>query len=147
MTEIRLAQVDDLEKVVELFDAYRVWYRKSSDIKAAKTFLEQRLTLADSVIYLVTEQNEPLGFTQLYPSFSSTKMKRMWILNDLYVQPQHRGKGYSKQLISAAKDHCRKTEGCGILLETETTNDIGNKLYPSAGFELEQNNFYFWSLH
>ena len=72
-------------------------------------------------------------------------MKRMWLLNDLFVDPNYRGQGISKMLINQAKDLCQKTNACGVLLETETTNDIGNNLYPAAGFELEANNFYFWT--
>ena len=73
-------------------------------------------------------------------------MQRMWILNDLYVRKTFRGQGISKLLINKAKDLCRETNACGMLLETETSNDIGNKLYPATGFHLEENNFYFWGV-
>ena len=33
-------------------------------------------------------QEIPAGLAQLYPSFSSTSMRRLWILNDLYVAPE-----------------------------------------------------------
>ena len=66
------------------------------------------------------------GFTQLYPLFSSTRMKRYWLLNDLFVNENHRGKGHSKALIESAKELCRETKACGILLETDKTNEIGN---------------------
>jgi len=131
---------------VELFDAYRVWYRKNSNKAMAKQFLTERVENKESIIYACENENGKLvGFTQLYPIFSSTRMKRMWLLNDLFVAPDFRGKGISKMLINQAKDLCQKTNACGVLLETETTNDIGNKLYPATGFELEENNFYFWS--
>lgn len=138
--------ISHIDQVVELFDAYRVWYRKKSDKKTAKNFLLQRIKNGESVIYACeNEGGQIVGFTQLYPVFSSVRMKRMWLLNDLFVDPDFRGKGISKMLISQAKDLCKKTNACGILLETETTNDIGNKLYPATGFELEKNNFYFWT--
>ena len=69
----------------------------------------------------------------------------MWLLNDLYVAPDFRGQGISKQLINRAKELARTTEACGILLETEKSNTIGNQLYPRTGFELESNHFYFWT--
>lgn len=144
MIDIKRATIDDLDSLLPLFDAYRVWYRKESDLENGRTFLRDRLINSDAVIYLAFTNNSAVGFTQLYPSFSSTRMKRMWILNDLFIQKEHRGKGISKQLIKRAKDLVYETKACGILLETETTNFIGNKLYPSAGFELEENNFYFW---
>ena len=40
-----------------------------------------------------------------------------------------------KLLIESAKELCIETKACGILLETDKTNEIGNQLYPSCGFE------------
>jgi len=139
-------QEDQLDQVVELFDAYRVWYGKPSDKATAKNFLGDRIRTQESVVYACeNEAGKMVGFTQLYPLFSSTRMRRMWLLNDLFVAKEFRGQGISKLLIDKAKDLARSTHACGLLLETETTNDIGNRLYPSVGFELEKNNFYFWT--
>lgn len=144
--EIKQASIDELDQIVLLFDAYRVWYRKESDLEAAKLFLDARLELKDSIIYYaIDDSGTMVGFTQLYPSFSSTRMQKMWILNDLFVKPSHRGQGISKALIAQAKLLCNTSNACGILLETEKNNDIGNRLYPATGFKLEENNFYFWS--
>ena len=101
----------------------------------------------ESVIYIAELEDQTLaGFTQLYPLFSSTRMKRLWLLNDLYVNADFRGKGISKKLIDAAKNLCRDTNGCAVTLETGQDNLIGNKLYPSAGFKLSKGyNFYEWT--
>lgn len=140
------ANEQHLDQVVDLFDGYRVWYRKDSNKELGKQFLLERMQNKESIIYACeTENGSLVGFTQLYPIFSSTRMKRMWLLNDLFVHPDFRGKGISKMLINRAKDLAKSTNACGVLLETETTNDIGNRLYPSAGFELEKNHFYFWT--
>ena len=40
--EIVLAKFEDLEEVSRLFDQYRVFYKKSSNIEAARTFLQER---------------------------------------------------------------------------------------------------------
>ncbi len=144
--KISKATIADLEQLSQLFDQYRVWYRKESDLESAKHFLKERIEQKESEIFIAeSDEKEMLGFTQCYPLFSSTRMCRMWLLNDLFVAPAHRGKGISKALINAAKDLARSTEAAGILLETETSNDIGNKLYPRMGFHLEENNFYFWA--
>lgn len=143
--KIRQATIEDLDKLTELFDAYRVWYRKESNLLGSKAFLEQRIRLGESNIFIAFANDEAIGFTQLYPSFSSTKLKRLWILNDLYIKEAFRGQGISKLIIAKAKEFAIKTAACGILLETETSNSVGNKLYPSTGFQLEENNFYFWT--
>jgi len=142
---VRPATENDLEQLCHLFDAYRVFYRKTSDIEAAHKFLKDRIEKKESVIY-VDEENEKLtGFTQLYPLFSSTRMQQSWLLNDLYVLPEFRGRDISKKLIAAARMLAKQTGAAGILLETEKTNDIGNRLYPAAGFQLyQETNFYWW---
>ena len=140
------ANSSHIDQVVELFDAYRVWYRKPSDKVSAKAFLLERIYSKESVIYVCENEDKQLiGFTQLYPIFSSTRMKRMWLLNDLFVHSDFRGLGVSRLLIQKAKSLAKANNACGILLETEKSNDIGNKLYPSEDFELEENNFYFWT--
>lgn len=147
MTTIIQAQPDHLEHIVSLFDAYRVFYKKPSDVDAARQFLHMLFERGDSIIYLAqTDAGEFVGFTQLYPLYSSTRMQRLWLLNDLYVEPKHRGKGISKQLIERCKALARETNAAGIMLETTKDNDIGNKLYPRTDFELITDiNFYFWT--
>ncbi len=146
MIQVVEAELNLLEEIAALFDAYRVWYRKPSDLEGSKLFLRERLVNKDSKIYLAMDDElGPVGFVQLYPSFSSTRLKRLWILNDLFIQASERGKGHSKALIDRAKKLCKETYAAGLLLETETNNVIGNQLYPAVGFELEKNNFYFWT--
>jgi ribosomal protein S18 acetylase RimI-like enzyme len=144
--KIRKAIQTDLKALAALFDAYRVFYHKKSDVQAAEKFLGLRLKKGDSTIFVAENlKKELVGFVQLYPLFSSTRMCRLWLLNDLYVANEHRGEGISKLLIEKSKQHCSKTNACGLQLETAKTNDIGNQLYPATGFTLDSNhNYYFW---
>lgn len=146
MKNTRKAVIEDLPQLAELFDQYRIFYHKSSDLSAASDFLQERIENKDSEIFVAEENGILTGFVQLYPIFSSTRMQRYWLLNDLFVNASHRGKGYSKALIERAKELCRASNACGILLETGKNNDVGNQLYPSCGFELYDSvNFYEWS--
>ncbi len=146
MTKIRKASLKDLTFVVKLFDQYRVFYEKESDKEKATEFISERLTLKDSVIYVAeSSDNNLVGFVQLYPIFSSTRMQRLWLLNDLFVANEYRGKGISKLLIESAKELCIETNACGLILETAKTNIVGNHLYPKLGFLLDtDHNYYFW---
>ncbi len=145
MITIKTATIDDLDSIAPLFDAYRVFYRKESDLEGASTFLEERISNKESIIYIAFSGNEAVGFTQLYPIFSSTRMKRVWLLNDLYIDANHRGKGISKMLLERSKQLAIDTNAAAVILETEKSNDIGNQLYPSTGFTLEDDvNHYYW---
>lgn len=142
-TNTRKATIDDLSQLAQLFDEYRMFYHKTSDFLGAEQFISERLENRDSEIFVVEEDGKLGGFVQLYPLFSSTRMKRYWLLNDLYVNSEYRGKGYSKVLIEEAKVLCRTSDSCGMYLETGKDNQIGNQLYPSAGFKkYDEVNFY-----
>ncbi|MCJ7932885.1 MAG: GNAT family N-acetyltransferase [Chryseobacterium sp.] len=146
MKNTRKALIHDLPQLAKLFDQYRVFYHKESDILSAENFLRERIENKDSEIFVAEKNGELTGFVQLYPIFSSTRMQRYWLLNDLFVNENHRGKGHSKDLIEEAKEVCRSSNACGILLETGKSNDIGNQLYPSCGFQLYDSvNFYEWT--
>ncbi|WP_164462420.1 GNAT family N-acetyltransferase [Chryseobacterium shandongense] len=143
---IRKATVTDVQQLAELFDQYRIFYHKNSDIPAAEKFLTERIKNNDSEIFVAEYEEKLVGFVQLYPLFSSTRIKRYWLLNDLYVHENQRGKGYSKDLIEEAKRMAKSSDACGILLETGKSNDIGNQLYPACGFEIyDEVNFYEWT--
>jgi ribosomal protein S18 acetylase RimI-like enzyme len=143
---IRKVILQDLHQLAELFDQYRIFYHKDSDIPAAEKFLKERIEKQDSEIFVAENDGKLIGFVQLYPIFSSTRMKRYWLLNDLYVNENYRGKGFSKELIEISKELAKSTDASGILLETGKSNDIGNRLYPSCGFEIYDSvNFYEWT--
>ena len=145
MTTIRKATLTDLLPLSQLFDLYRQSYGKTSDLEAGKTFLKERFNNNESEIFVATSNSNIVGFVQLFPLFSSTRMKRLWLLNDLFVHPDFRGQGFSVQLIEAAKQLCIETNACQLTLETSKLNTVGNNLYPKAGFEIDsENNYYAW---
>lgn len=145
---IRQAKITDLEALSSLFDEYRVFYEKQSDKPAAQFFLKERIIQQDSEIFVAeNHQGQLMGFVQLYPIFSSTRMKKLWLLNDLYVNPKFRGQHISIALIDKAKELARNTKSAGLLLETAKTNVVGNNLYPRTGFELDSDhNYYSWEV-
>ncbi len=146
MINIAQASIKHLDQLAILYDKYRVFYQNTSDVDGAKDFLRERMEANESVIFVsLDEGNVMTGFTQLYPLFSSTRMKKLWLLNDLFVDNNYRGKGISLALIDKAKDLCKQTGACGLTLETAKSNEIGNNLYPRTGFVLDQDhNFYSW---
>src|SRR5438876_5496886 len=99
MAGIRIVRAgrDDLEDVIPLFDDYREFYEAGSDHAAARAFLIERIERHQSVIFVAyASRHEAVGFTQLYPSFSSVSLKQLWILNDLFVRPDVRRGGVGR---------------------------------------------------
>lgn len=86
------ATLEHLDLLAPLFVKYREFYGMLSYPESSRKFLEKRLRRKESVIYLALadEEDRLLGFCQLYPSFSSLSLKRVWILNDIYVAEEAR---------------------------------------------------------
>lgn len=143
---IRQATLNDLGPVAALFDAYRVFYRQPSDLPGAQRFLQGHLTAGTSMILLALDRGGAgLGFTQLFASWSSVSMRRLWILNDLFVTPAARRRGVARRLMAAAREHAVATGSKGLVLETAQDNHAAQRLYESLGYIREQG-FYTYSL-
>ncbi|MCI1267033.1 MAG: GNAT family N-acetyltransferase [Saprospiraceae bacterium] len=142
----RKAQLADVPQLNELFNEYRLFYKKEADLEKSALFLKERITNNESVIYVAESVHQKLtGFVQLYPLFSSTRLCRLWLLNDLFVLPEFRGQQISVLLINEAKKLAIDTDAVGLILETAKSNDIGNQLYPRTDFVLdEDHNYYYW---
>ena len=109
---VRQAVLSDLEALVPIFDGYRQFYGRQSDISAAREFLLARFNHGESVLFIAHKDNAPVGFTQLYPSFSSVSLARVFVLNDLFVHEQARRKGAAsmkmlrKMVLKVARRAC-----------------------------------------
>lgn len=143
--QIYQATLEQLDDVALLFDQYRIFYRQTSDLNAARKFIEKRLQQQDAVIFLAKENEQPVGYTQLFPSWSSVSMQRLWILNDLFVIPTSRNRGIAKALMFKAQDYAIMTKAARMLLATEVTNIIGQNLYESMGYR-QFDDFYHYVL-
>lgn len=133
------AERKHLEDVIPLFDDYREFYEANSDHAAARTFLTERTERDESVIFLAyARPREAVGFTQLYPSFSSVSLKRLWILNDLFVRSDVRRGGVARALLERARQHALETGAKGLILNTAVTNKPAQTLYESCGWKREE---------
>lgn len=130
----RRAHGEDLDKLSKLFDQYRVFYKQDSDLAAAKRFISERIETEDSVIFVIELEDELVGFTQLYPSFSSVGMQKIYILNDLYVAKKYRKKGVAKNLMNHAKEFTRSQNRSKLVLETGHDNLQAQNLYDQLGY-------------
>jgi len=145
MTTIVQADKNHIPDLAPLFDAYRVFYKQESDIESAEKFLSERITNNESVIFLAYFDNVPVGFTQLYTTFSSVTMQPVFILNDLYVDANYRKKGVGEALLEHAKVFCKAKRYKGLALETATDNPA-QQLYERLGWEKDSHCFhYFWT--
>ncbi|HKO80698.1 MAG TPA: GNAT family N-acetyltransferase [Chitinophagaceae bacterium] len=134
---IRQATINDLEQLSILFAQYRVFYEQPYEPAAAKQFLEERIIREESIVFIALENERQLGFTQLYPSFSSVGMKKIWILNDLFVSADNRQKGIARSLVNHVIEYSKTTGRKKIALSTAYDNINAQRLYENLGFGRE----------
>ncbi|WP_413175617.1 GNAT family N-acetyltransferase [Anabaena azotica] len=143
--EVFLANINHLESVSILFDKYRVFYNQPSNLEAAKNFLKERFNNNDSVVFAANDNGKLVGFTQLYPSFSSVSMKQVWILNDLYVEELYRRRGIANLLMNVAEEYAKKSGAIRVSLATQISNVTAQKLYESRDY-IKDEEFYHYAL-
>lgn len=141
---ITQASIKDLESISNLFDSYRVFYGQRSDIIGAREFISQRISNKESIIFLATDlRGLALGFAQIFPTFSSVSLKRVYILNDLYVDNAYRRQGVAKNILNGVSTFCKSIGVARLQLCTACDNTEAKSLYESEGWQLNETFDYY----
>ncbi len=141
---IERATIDDIAEIAKLFNDYRIFYEQPSDLALATSFLTERITNDESVIFYAKDANDNyVGFTQLYPGFCSVAAERAWVLYDLFVAEDARCHSIGKMLLNKAREFVEQTPALGIALETGFDNYTAQRLYESLGYEKTEFYNYF----
>jgi len=133
--------VDDLDRLTELFEAYREFYECDPAPDRARVYLRDRLEREEAVVLGATRTvgatRTILGFTQLYPTWESLEMGPLFVLYDLFVDPAGRGLGIGRALLDAGVAYAKEQGAVVVMLETSKNNVAAKGLYESAGWKLE----------
>lgn len=133
----------DIEGIAVLFNSYRMFYKREDDIVSAAAYIKERIENKESVIFVVQDDNNYIGFTQLYPTFSSISMKKTWILNDLYVVKRVRKKGIGEMLLQHAKEYAKNNGANSLTLSTAIENIPAQRLYEKNGYRKDTTFFHY----
>lgn len=117
-----------------LFDAYRSFYGQERDVHGAHAFLAARIEHRESVILVAELDGTIVGFTQLYPSFTSVRMQKIYILNDLFVAAGARKTGVGAALLDAAKIFAGQQGAARLTLTTKKENLTAQSVYEANGW-------------
>ncbi len=143
--EIIKANTNTIQKVTGVFDLYRQFYGQDSDFDGCADYLVQRQEADEATVFFAQNSTgEVIGFTQIYPTFSSVSLRRDLVLNDLFVLETARGQGIARKLLQAAKGHALDVGSKGILLETDIINTNAQALYESFGFERVTDHYFYY---
>jgi len=131
----RIATLTDLDVIAPLFDAYRQFYEQAPNLALARSFIRDRLQNNESMILLASnEQQQVIGFCQLYPTFCSVEAKPIYSLYDLFVDPEARRSGAGKVLLQAAEKLAAERGKARMDLTTARTNRPAQNAYEALGW-------------
>ncbi|ATQ77697.1 GNAT family N-acetyltransferase [Massilia violaceinigra] len=132
----RLATMDDIDQLADMFDAYRQFYELAPDLALSRQFIRDRMLGSESVLILAEdEEGASAGFCQLYPTFCSLAAAPIYALYDLYVRPEARKLGAGRALLLAAEAHALRNGALRLDLTTAKTNLAAQSLYTALGWQ------------
>lgn len=134
---VRRAALPDLDSLLPLLQAYRVFYRQTPDAARERAFLRRHLESGSSVVFLAETDGVTVGFAQLFPAYSTVHLAPSWILEDLFVLPQYRKTGVATELLRVAVEHARDSGASSMFLETARDNETAQRVYERSGWTRE----------
>lgn len=128
MLEIVKAQLADAAQLHPLVEQYRAFYNQPANERTLD-YLKSRLENDEAIVFIAHENSRAVGFTMLYPTFSTVSLSSIWLLNDLYVDAEMRGKGIASKLMDAAESAAREAGATRVFLRTANDNTPAQSLY------------------
>lgn len=133
-----------IDEFVDVVDEYREFCGFERDKFKTTEFFQRVSDNHEAVTFLaISDKNEVMGFVNLYPSYSTLALKRIWILNDLGVSSKFRRLGVANVLIDKVLEYARSTNAIRVELKTGADNFNAQKLYSKLGFKIDKSNVYY----
>lgn len=112
--EIRAGAADDLPLILAFIRELADYEKLSHLVVATEDSLRESLFGAQpgAEVLLAFSDGTPVGFAVYFHNFSTFLGRRGLWLEDIYVPPEHRGRGYGKALLLACA-RIAKARGCG----------------------------------
>jgi len=114
--EIRAAVVDDLPLILHFIKELAEYEKMQDDVVATEEILKESIfgERLNADVLLAFYNDEPVGFAVYFHNFSTFLGRNGIYLEDLYVTPETRGKGFGKALLIRLAEIARD-ENCGRL--------------------------------
>ena len=142
---IRSATENDVPVVLDLIQQLAEYERLRHEAVATEADLRAGLfgpkAVAEALLAYVGD--EPVGFALFFHNFSTFVGRRGLYLEDLFIKPQWRGRGYGRRLLVTLA-HIAVERGCGRMeWSVLDWNELALRVYRAAGAQpLDE-----WTVH
>jgi ribosomal protein S18 acetylase RimI-like enzyme len=145
-SSIEAASASDLNELIRLYVAYRLFYGEAPEQERAAAFIRDRVAQSSGRYFLAWNGANAIGFMHLMPSTNTLAMRPIWLLEDLYVDVPARGQGVATALLSYAEAFARGTGAERLTLATAHDNLAAQHIYRKLGYVREEHFLYFHRL-
>ena len=115
MIDYRFAKIEDTEKILFFIKALADYEKMSDDVVATQELLEEWIfEKKKAEVIFALENGKEVGFALFFHNFSTFLGRAGLYLEDLFVLPEYRGKGYGKGLLKVLAGIAVE-RGCGRL--------------------------------
>jgi GNAT superfamily N-acetyltransferase len=132
--EIRPARTDEIEEMLPLIRAYCEFYETEPDDDGLREMFRTLIAEpSQGAVFIARDGDRAVGFATLDWKWSSLKAARIGYLEDLFVDPEARGKGIADALIETCADRCRELGMPALEWATAPDNHRAQKVYDRTG--------------
>ena len=115
MSKIRFADENDLALILDFIKQLATYEKMLDEVVATEELLREWLFVRKvAEVIFIMEDDAEVGFALFFHNFSTFLGKAGIYLEDLFVKPEYRGKGYGKALIKKLASIAVE-RGCGRL--------------------------------
>ena len=143
---LRIAEEGDLEQVLTYVRAYHATEGIThSSVNAASTV---RPLLGQSTlgrVWLICRGSQSIGHIAICFGYSIEFGGRDAIVDELFILPEHRGKGFGKAVLALVKSEAALLDVKALHLEVARSNEKAQRLYKSSGF-ISREGFFIMSV-
>ncbi|MCY8231917.1 GNAT family N-acetyltransferase [Priestia endophytica] len=135
-SHIRPINAADIKKLIPLVRSYIVDFYKCPNPSDEELFNHINSLIKEPSLgkqFVIERENEFLGFATLYFTFSTTKVKKISILNDLFIREDYRGKGLGEKLFEFALAYSQNNNYAVMNWKTASDNKTAQSLYNKKG--------------
>lgn len=131
---IREATVQDIPNIAELMREIKIFHERDPNTVSEEKLLKYGFgTKPRFKVDLAIVGNKIVGFSLYYISFSGFNTAPELCLEDLYIQPQHRGIGIGTAFFDKLKEYCKNEECFRIFFLVSKWNEDAIKFYEKMG--------------
>jgi ribosomal protein S18 acetylase RimI-like enzyme len=135
--EVFQASANDTPELLVLMRSF--YAEEEYPFNEARTERVLRAMLADPLfgaVWLFRLDGRAVGYLVVTHGYSLEFGGRDAFVDELFIVPEQRGRGFGTQALRIAEEHCRREEISALHLEVERENPRARALYERSGYKV-----------